>query len=247
MLELLKRLFLNTNLFLLSLKDLFTPKMVKFSILPFFISILIVYFLFFIFASIGLSQLDIQNQLQSYNLVNTLMNYTIISYAITFFVYALGSFFMLYLSIFVAVIAIGFLTPYILKELHIRHYKDIKMVGYATTIESVFLVVKWALTMLLLYIVFIPLYIIPLVNIIALHFPLYYFFHKMMTFDVASHITTREEDEEIKLINSTSLWGKTLLLYIISLIPFVIFFASVFFVIYLGHIYFTEVKKLRTN
>lgn len=235
---------MNTNLFFLSLKDLFTSKMIKFSVLPFFISVVIIYLLFFISASFGLSQLDLQTQLQDYD---TLMNYTIISWAITFLVYTIGSFFMLYLSIFVAIIAIGFLTPYILKELHLRHYNDIEMIGYSNIAESIFLVIKWICIMLLLYIVLIPLYLVPLVNILALHFPLYYFFHRMLTFDVASHIATRDEDHEIKFTQSIQLWGKTLLLYIISLIPFVIFFASVFFVIYLGHTYFAEVKKLRTN
>ena len=120
------------------------------------------------------------------------------------------------------------------------------MTGHSNIAEGIFLVIKWALVMLGLFILFVPLYFIPLVNIVAFNFPLYYFFHKVMTYDVASTIATREENKKIKYFNATTLRLKTLGLYLISLIPFVIFFASVFYVIYLGHSYFIELRKMRS-
>jgi len=57
----------------------------------------------------------------------------------------------------------------------------------------------------------------------------------------------REEAKQIKYFNATTLRLKTLGLYLISLIPFVIFFAPVFYVIYLGHSYFLEVRKMRAE
>ena len=98
-----------------------------------------------------------------------------------------------------------------------------------------------------MFIVFVPLYFIPLVNIVVFNFPLYYFFHKMITYDVSSTICTKDEAMKIKFFHATTLRLKTLALYLISLIPFVIFFAAVFFVIYLGHSYFLETKKLRAE
>jgi hypothetical protein len=67
----------------------------------------------------------------------------------------------------------------------------------------------------------------------------------MMIYDVSSNICTKEEDMKIRFFYGSTLRLKTLGLYLISLIPFVIFFASVFYVIYLGHSYFIEVKKMR--
>lgn len=251
----------------LSIKDLFTSKMLKYSILPFVFSIIILYVLFFLVAGIGLEQLgsiDVQTSettiqngiphtenfqatLEGTALIQFLMSSAITSWIATFLVYTVGTFLTLYFSIFVALIVIGFLTPMILKELQVRHYNDVDMIGHSNAAEGIFLVMKWALVMIGLFILFVPLYFIPLVNIVAFNLPLYYFFHKVMTYDVASTIATKEEAKKIKYFNATTLRLKTLGLYLISLIPFVIFFASVFYVIYLGHSYFLELRKMRNE
>jgi hypothetical protein len=46
-----------TNLLALSIQDFFSPQMLKYSILPFIFSILIMYSLFFLLASVGLNAL----------------------------------------------------------------------------------------------------------------------------------------------------------------------------------------------
>ena len=249
----------------LSIKDLLTTKMLKYSILPFILSMIILYVVFFVMAGIGLNSLgsmsaessqttivngvpntdSFQATLEGTALIQFLMSHAITSWIATFLVYTIGTFLTLYFSIFVALIIIGFLTPIILKELHIRHYSDVEMIGYSNIFESLYLVLKWILIMLLMFIVFIPLYFIPLVNIVAFNLPLYYFFHKMMNYDVSSNICTRDEAMKIKFFHATTLRLKTLALYLISLIPFVIFFATVFYVIYLGHSYFIETRKIR--
>jgi len=251
----------------LSLKDLFSAKMIKYSLLPFILSMLILYVLFFVVAGIGLdslgsmevssTQTTIQNgvpntdtfqaTLEGTALIQWLMSSAITSWIATFLVYTIGSFLTLYFSIFVALLIIGFLTPVILKEIQRRHYPDVEMIGHSNILEALFLTIKWALIMLLMFIVFIPLYFIPLVNLVAFNLPLYYFFHKMMTYDVGSTICTKEENMRIKFFHATTLRLKTLILYLVSLIPFVVFFASVFYVIYLGHSYFIETRKLRSE
>jgi hypothetical protein len=99
--------------------------------------------------------------------------------------------------------------------------------------------------MVLLFLLLIPFYFIPLVNIVAINIPLYYFFHKMLTFDVSSSICTKDEAEQISFFNKNNIRVKTLLLYLVSLVPFAIFFGAIFFVIYLGHTYFLETRKIR--
>jgi len=249
----------------LSIKDLFTAKMMKYSILPFVFSMIILYVLFFVVAGIGLDQLgtmDVQSSqttiengiphtesfaatLEGTAIIKFLMSSALTSWIASFLVYTIGTFLTLYFSIFIALLVIGFLTPVILKEIQKRHYSDVEMIGHSNLFEALFLVVKWVFIMIILFLVLVPLYFIPFINVIAFNFPLYYFFHKMMTYDISSTICTKEEAMKIKFFHATTLRLKTLGLYLLSLIPFVIFFASVFYVIYLGHSYFLETRKLR--
>ncbi len=255
------------NTLLLSLKDFFTAQMLKYSLLPFAVSMLVLYILFFYVAGVGLDQLgpmEVQSTqttiengiphtdsfaatLEGTALIKFLMSSAITSWIATFLVYTLGTFMVLYLSIFVAIVVVGFLTPFVLKAIQKKHYPDVEMIGYSNVLEGLFLMTKWAATMILLFVVFMPLHFIPLVNIITLNFPLYYFFHKMMTYDVASTLCTKEESKQIKYFNATTLRLKTLALYLISLIPFAVLFGAVFYVIYLGHAYFLELRKMRAD
>jgi hypothetical protein len=223
------------------------------------------YILFFVLAGVGADQIGemhvqaeqttMQNgvehtesldaQLEGSAIVEFLMSYAATAWIATFLVYAIGGFLTLYASIFIAIIVIGFLTPYVLKELQKRHYSDVELIGYSNIITALLQTLKWAGIMLLLFFALIPFYFIPLVNIIAFNLPLYYFFHKMLNYDISTNMTTKEEALEIRYKNKTMLRVKTLLLYFLSLIPFVVFFTTVFFVIYLGHTYFIELRKLR--
>jgi len=196
----------NNNLLILSVKDFFSPKMLKFAILPFIISMVLMYLLFFLLAGAGLDAMgtmDVQTTQTSFQngiphtdtfsaglegsaIIQFLMAHTLTAWIATFLVYAVGGFFTLFLSIVVAVFVIGFLTPYILKELQERHYDDVEMIGHSNFFTLMAQMLKWFFIMIFLFLLFIPLYFIPLLNIIALNFPLYYFFHKAMTFDISS-------------------------------------------------------------
>jgi len=253
------------DILLISIKDFFTATMLKYSLLPFVISLIVMYILFFYVAGVGLDQLGtlsihssettIQNgiphtdsfstQLEGNAIIQFLMNYTITSWIASFLIYAIGSFFVLYLSIFIAVIIIGFLTPVILKEIKNKHYKNVELIGHSNFIAGILNIVRWAFVMVLLFFMLIPLYFIPIVNIIAFNLPLYYFFHKMLNYDISSNICTDEEDKQIRYFSKSKLRLKTLWLYLVSLIPFAIFFGAIFYVIYIGHTYFLEVEKIR--
>ncbi len=255
------------NLIQLSIKDFFTIKMLKYSVVPFILTMVLMYIIFFIIAGAGVeylgqmevhtSETSIQNgiphtesfstMLEGTAIIKFLMSYAITSWIATFLIYAIGSFLVLYASIFIAIIVIGFLTPFVLKELQIRHYRDVEMIGYSNIIFGLLSVIKWAIIMLLLFIALIPFYFIPLINIVAFNLPLYYFFHKMLTFDISSNISTKEEYKKIKYFSANKIRLKTLSLYLTSLIPFAIFFGAIFYVIYLGHTYFIEVRKVRQN
>lgn len=252
------------NIILDSLKDFFTLKMFKFSILPFILSIVILYMFFFWLIGIGLDGItaDIQTtqttiedgvahtQSESFkfegsSILNFLMTYILKSWIASFLVYIIGAFAAIYASVFVAIIIIGFLTPFILKEVQLRHYRDIALSNSSNLLPTLISTLKYLAVMIALFILLIPLYFIPFLNMIAINIPLYYFFHKMLLLDVSSTICTSDEAKKIAFFSKNTLMIKTLMLYLISLIPFSIFFTSVLFVIYLGHTYFLEVKKIR--
>jgi len=255
------------NILLLSIKDFFTPKMLKYALLPFIITVIIMYILFFIIAGIGvdnLTTLDVQStqttiqngvehtesltaKLQGLEIIQFLMSYAITSWIATFLIYTIGSFLTIYASIFIAIIIIGFLTPSVLRELQSRHYNDVEIIGHSNLATTLLSILKWTFVMLMLFILLVPFYFIPLVNIIAFNLPLYYFFHKMLTFDISSNICSYEEAKQVKYFNKTSLRLKTLALYLLSLIPFVIFFTAIFYIIYIGNTYFIEVRRIRRN
>ena len=98
--------------------------------------------------------------------------------------------------------------------------------------------------MVLLFILFIPLYFIPLINILAINLPFYYFFHKMLNYDVASTLLTEQEYKIIHAKKANVFRFRTLLLYFLSMIPSLMLFSAVFFIIYLGHGYFQELNKM---
>lgn len=253
------------NILLLSIKDFLTPKMLKFALLPFILTAIFIYILFFIIIGIGIEQIMVfdVNSTHTYmqdgiphtetvtaklgldGLLNYLMHFTLTSWIASFLVYLVGFFIATFASIFIAIIIIGFLTPAIMKELQGRHYQNINLIGYSNIFNTLFLVIKWSVIMILLFILLIPFYFIPFINIIAFNLPLYYFFHKMLTFDVSSTLCTDEEAKKIKYFSKNSIRLKTVLLYLLSLIPFTVFFTAIFYIIYLGNTYFIEVKKLR--
>ena len=169
------------DLLILSIKELLTKKMLSFSLLPLVLSGVIVYGLFFVFAGIGLSELGVWDihttsttiengventdtlsaVLEGSSIIQFLMSYSLTSSIASFFVYTIGSFLALYVSIFVAVIVIGSLTPYIIKHLHNKYYQDVEMIGYSGLVSSLVLTIKWAFTMLVLFFALIPFYFIP--------------------------------------------------------------------------------------
>ncbi len=255
------------NLLLLSIKDFFTREILRLAFYPFLLTMIILYVLFFVAADMGFEQLqdytvhmeqskttlengiphteELSETFQGSSIIDFLLKYSITSWLLNFLLYTVGSMFVLLLSIIIALAVIGFLTPPILKVIQQRYYPDIDMVGYGHMGTITWHFFKSFFIMILLIIMMIPFYFIPLLNIIALNLPFYYFFHKLMTFDVVSTIMTKEEYARIHVVNANSVRIKTLILYLISLIPLAILFATAFYVIYLGHTFFVEVRALR--
>ena len=257
------------SIFLISLRDFFTPKMLKYAVSPFVVSMIIMYIVFFYFAGSMLgnihnaslhimqSQETVTNGIEhSSTIVTTyagsgimtfLMSHFLTAWIFSIFFYIIGGMIVLVISIIIAIIVISFLTPLILRDLQQKHYPDVQMRGEDTILSALWHIVTSFILSLLMFILFIPFYFIPLLNIIMLNLPMYYLFHSILTYDVSSNIVTPNENKQILYFSGNKIKMRTLLLYIISLIPFAILFAGVFYVIFLGHTYFIEAKQLRNK
>lgn len=258
------------NLIFLSFKDFFTPSMLKLALMPFVITFLVTYMLFFMAADAGIdamkessvhiqsSQTTVVNGVPHTESVNEvyqggnevmafLMKHAITAWIVSAVIYVVGTVAALYFSIFIAIIIIGFLTPWILPFVHKRHYAHLPYTGFGNPFSALWKFAVTALLTLLFFIIMAPLYFIPLLGQILFFVPFYYFFHKLLTYDVASTIMTKSEYKKIMFFNGGTIRLKTAGLYLLSLIPFVALFFVVYFVIYIGHSYFHELEKLSHN
>jgi hypothetical protein len=250
------------EIILKSLKDFFTSSMLKLALVPLIVTMIILYMMFFAAADFGISSLQeiaaasqngeeivIDENAPFYFVWATyfivfLFKYSFTSWIAGFLFYTIGTIIILQLSIILTIIVIGFLTPMILRILHKRYYSHLKFEGYGTISLSIWVLFKSVFMMMLLFILLIPVYFVPVINVFALALPLYYFFHKLLNFDVSSTILSKEQYKIIYKKEANNFRLRTLFLYMISMIPFATLFSAVYFIIYLGHSYFIKLDQL---
>ncbi len=243
-----------------SLRDFFTPKMLKLAVVPLIITMVVIYLLFFGVAHYFIDALKMMAEdgtianddapfymLWLAYLLGVMFKYAITSTLTSFLIYTLGAILLFHISVIFSLLIIGFLTPIIIKELHKRHYSNLELKPYGTLAKSLGVFLSSTAIMLLLYIIFIPLYFIPLLNIIAFYLPLYYFFHKLLNYDVSSNILSSLEYKNIYAKSGDTFRIRTLFLYLISTIPFITLFVAVFYALYLSNAYFVELQKAKAD
>jgi len=242
----------------LGIKDFFSKDILKIAILPFIVTMIIVYSMFFGAASIALDSFDnIQIEQTSTNtsfdqineptyvdeIGQWFLKSAAISWIVNILVYSIGAVAMVYVSIFISLIVIGFLTPYILSKIRNKHYENINFHGNISIIGTVMYLIKTIFIMFILLLVLIPFYFIPIVNIFAINLPFYYLFHKMLNFDVGTTILNTHDLKEFQKQNTKELRLRTLKLYLLSLIPFMSLILPVYYIVYVGHGYFSTIEK----
>ena len=258
------------TLFTTSLKDFLTKPIIKIAFYPLIITLVVLYMIFFTAADIGISTLenniihvestqttvdnngvvDTINTQETYfgqGIIDFLLKYSVTSWLASFLIYTVGSIIIMMFSVFISLLIIGFLTPMILRVIQKRHYPTLEFKGYGDMTSVVFVSIKSVIVMIVLFIVLIPFYFIPIVNIIAFNLPLYYLFHKLLNFDVVSTIMTKEESYYLKAKHKDLFRTRTLFLYFVSMIPFITLFSTVFYIVYLGHGYMSKLQELRQD
>jgi len=183
--------------------------------------------------------------IQSSQILASMLENEYLRWIIEKLVYLVASYFILIIAVIIAVIIVGFFTPIVVRKLKSRHYPPFEIKGHGSLLYIIWHAVKSFLIMILLYLVLIPFYFIPLLNIIAFNLPAFYFFHKMLVFDVGSTINTKEEYMRINAIVGNQILLRTFFMYLLTMIPFIGIFFPLLFVIYLSHIFMNESIELR--
>lgn len=185
------------------------------------------------------------DSIQSSEVLASMLQNDILRWIIEKLVFLVASYFILIFAVIIAVTIVGFFTPLVVKKLKSRHYPPFVIKGHGSVFYIIWYALKSFLIMILLYILLIPLYFIPILNIIAFNIPAFYFFHKMLVFDVGSTINTKEEYMRINAIVGNQILLRTFLMYLLTMIPFIGIFFPLLFVIYLSHIFINESIELR--
>ncbi len=263
---------MNENVWSLSIKDFFTKKMLGYALVPFLGTIVVMYALFFSLAGAGLDALAHDNaslQIEQHRysdengivneehnittveggsaILRFLMEHTVTSWLVSFIVYTVGGLFTFLFAMIIALVIIGFLTPYIVAEIKRRHYPTLSDEHHGSTAGIILASLKHTVIMIVLLLVLMPLYFIPLVNLIAFNVPFYYFFHKMYLLDVASETMSKERFKEVMFYKGGNVRVTTLTLYVLTLLPFAAYVTPVFNVIVLTHTLLRNRLYVETN
>ncbi len=235
------------KLLLRSIKDFLTLKFLLLSTLPFLISFLIFGSLFLYSGSEfidflnntanGANFADIDPQ--AHPIVNYILTLAFVKWALVTFFYLFGTFLMLLISVIIAVIVIGFFTPYIVKNIHQKYYPDFYR-NEISFVKVLGMYIKVFFIFIFLCFVAIPLLIVPGVNLFIFNIPFYYLFHNLLVIDVGSNIQNIQTFDTITGQYKKEFLSATFLSYVLSLIPVIGLFLQPLFVIYLTHLFFEK-------
>jgi len=176
--------------------------------------------------------------------INTILGIGLAKILISLLVYVGFFGIVTLLSSIFATFFIGFYTPSIIKRLQKEVYSDVALNSFSTPFSSIFFYIKIIIVFLSLFILLIPLFFIPLLNIFATLIPFFYLFTKMLNYDVATNVFSEDEFREYKQQRGDELFFTNLTLYFISAIPFLGAFVSVLYVLVIGNLYLDYKRDL---
>ncbi|MCR8696701.1 MULTISPECIES: EI24 domain-containing protein [Campylobacter] len=229
-----------------SFADFLSLRFILLSILPLAVSLasligLVVLFGDDIFAAFAKPQ--IQTYASGDGFIAWLISLSLVQFIITSSFYVISIFLAIILSVAIAAVITGFLTPYIVKFINQKYY------NYNTTpdpsnIRVLNLIFITFIKFILIFLICIPLLFIPVINLFILNLPFFYLFYRLMLIDVASNTSDRLIFEvDLQKGGGVKFFSASVIFYIITLIPFVGLFSQIFFVIFLSHLLLEKNSK----
>lgn len=231
-----------------------SPKVIFISIISFLITIAIILFsATLIFENIGeikdiLPEAskwvdELISNLEEYSLLAFLLEHKIMMTVFHYIMYFGLGILAYYIFFGVYSIVISFFATILIRHIQKKHYPDVQLKGIGL-LPTGFFYIKTIIITVILFIVLLPTYFIPGLNIL-IFLPIYYFFHKTLVFDISSVINTSSEYKRIKSVNWGELKGYTGLCFLMTLVPIIGILAYPYYIIYVGHYLLKETGELR--
>lgn len=170
---------------------------------------------------------------QEYPFLVKILQFAFIKWLIITVFYTIGGLFAVLLSLVIAMIVLGFLTPYVTSYIHKKYYAHIP-IEPMTSFKVFGLMAGAILKFFILFLLCLPFLFIPY----AINIPFFYLFYKFMVIDVGSNIMNEKRLRIAEKREFSKLFFQTLLFFILSLIPIIGIFLQLLFVIYFTHFFF---------
>ncbi|MDX1593785.1 MAG: EI24 domain-containing protein [Gammaproteobacteria bacterium] len=138
-------------------------------------------------------------------------------------------------ALFLAVAVVGLVTPALVAEVRRRHYPDRPAGGGAGVAGYLLFLLRSLLVFMGLVLVVLPLLFVPGLNLLAINLPFYYWFHRLLTWDVLEAACPNDVRPRVAREARFGLVARTVPLYALSLVPLAGLFLQVFFVLVLAH------------
>jgi len=225
-----------------AVKDFFSGKFLFMSLAPFIAPIIIIGG-FFIYGSSELITL-LQDGASSgdfsyidekaYPILTYILGFSIVHWLIMSLFIVFGTLGTVLISLVIAVITVGLLTPAIVSSVRKRHYNDIQEVSGDGFLFSLWTIFKIFMKFVLLFLCTLPFLLLPFINFMVFQLPFFYLFYKLMIYDLLS---TGISNDALKILdeNKMYIFIVMVIFFFLSLIPLFGLLLQVFFVVYLSH------------
>lgn len=163
-----------------------------------------------------------------------LLRFGVVKWIIATLFYTVGGLFAVLLSLVIAMIVLGFLTPMVVSTLHKKHYQEIGLLHPMKSTTVFRMMGMTFLKFFVLFIVCLPFLFIPYI----INIPFFYLFYKLMIIDVGSNIMDYENFKAFEKKWFSKLILLSAAFFFLSLIPVIGIFLQLFFATYFAHFFF---------
>ncbi|WP_298495923.1 EI24 domain-containing protein [Helicobacter sp. UBA3407] len=224
--------------FALAKKDIFTPYLLGLTFLPLFFALLFIGGIFYFFGNTWYATLydslrwDLNLSIAWLAWIQSSLDYIIQT---TIFIFLV--FLFLIFSLLLTLTICSFLAPFVVHFVRNKHYPTCPLEGNTSTLVSLFSLLGVYLLYLLFLVLLLPLYFVPFIGSFVILLPNFWLFSKTLVADVGEGIFEKKELKRIKLEQKSRIRNVVLPLYGLSLIPIIGFFAPVFALTTLAHLF----------
>ncbi|WNE32774.1 EI24 domain-containing protein [Helicobacter pylori] len=161
-------------------------------------------------------------------------------------VYFLIFWIVILLSLVINIFASIFYTPLVVSYLHQKYYPHVVLEEFGSILFSIKYFLRSLIFMLLFLAVLTPLYFIPFIGVFGVFFSIiahFLFFKNTMSLDIASMIFNHQSYQNLLKQHRLKHYRFSFFCYLLSLIPFFNFFATLLQTLMLTHYFFILKEK----